>query len=200
MLTGFLIFLAPVSCAAGINLFAGLGSDFHSPTATVVLVTGGGAAIASGIGSLFGGYLADRVRRSVLYVGAGLLIGCCSLALAIAPHTQTGFAIGVIIYNGIAGVCYAAFTALGLELVGSGNATAATQLGLFAAATNGAISYMTWFDGQGYRLGGVRGLLLVDGLAAVGAGIPLLVFVGRRMQPTRAVIDAQTSSAGGFSS
>ena len=56
------------------------------------------------------------------------------------------------------------------------NPTAATQLGLFAAA-NAAVVYMTWADGQGFRLFGIRGLFLVDGLAALGAAIPLLLFL-----------------------
>ncbi len=51
------------------------------------------------------------------------------------------------------------------------------QDGIFAAAANGAITYMTWFDGQGYRLWGIRGLFLVDGGAIVGAGLVLLAFV-----------------------
>jgi hypothetical protein len=77
-------------------------------------------------------------------------------------------------------VTYAAFTALELQLTGKNNPTAATQLALFAASTNGAITYMTWFDGQGYRLHGVRGLFVADGAAAVITGLALLFFVVRR--------------------
>jgi hypothetical protein len=77
------------------------------------------------------------------------------------------FTVGVLTYNAIAGVCYAAFNALGLELVGSSHPVAATQPGLFSAATNAAIAYMTWFDGRGYHLRGVTGLLLVDGVASI---------------------------------
>jgi hypothetical protein len=61
-----------------------------------------------------------------------------------------------------------------------GNPTAATQLGLFAAATNGAIVYMTWTDGQGYRLFGIRGLFLVDGFAWILASAGLMIFLRRR--------------------
>lgn len=177
VLTGFLLFLAPASCVAAINLFAGLGNDFHTGSQQVVWMTGAGAAAASAIGSVFGGYLADRVDRGVLYLTGGAAAGLCALALGLTVHVQATFVTGVLVYNAVAGVCYAAFTALCLQLVGVRNATAATQLGLFAAATNGAIVYMTWADGQGYRLGGVRGLFLVDGLASIGAAIPLLLFL-----------------------
>jgi hypothetical protein len=35
---------------------------------------------------------------------------------------------------------------------------------LAIALQSGAIVYMTWGDGQGFRMFGIRGLLLVDGL------------------------------------
>jgi MFS transporter, PAT family, beta-lactamase induction signal transducer AmpG len=188
VLTGFLLFLAPASCVAAINLFAGLGPEFHTSQQWVVWITGAGAALTSATGSILGGYVADRVDRGVLYMGGGLLAGLCALLLALTPHTQAAFIAGVLAYTFIAGVCYAAFTALGLQLVGIRNPTAATQLGLFAAAANCAVVYMTWMDGQGFRMFDTRGLLLVDGLAAVGAAIPLLVFLrSRRMKASLAL-------------
>ena len=177
VLTGFLLFLAPASCVAAINLFSGLGNEFHASPQWVVWTTGLGAAITSAIGSVAGGYIADRMDRGVLYMLGGILAGLCALLMALTPHTQVTFAAGVLVYNCIAGVCYAAFSALGLQLTGIGNPTAATQLGLFAAASNAAVVYMTWADGQGFRLFGIRGLLLVDSLAAIGAAIPLLLFL-----------------------
>ena len=52
-----------------------------------------------------------------------------------------------------------------------------------------AIVYMTWADVQGYRMFGVRGLLLVDGLAAVATAIPLLSVAAMRARKNRAVLD-----------
>lgn len=190
VLTGFLLFLAPVSCVAAINLFSGVGKEFHASPQWVVWTTGAGAAITSAIGSVFGGYIADRVDRGLLYISGGTVAGLCALWMAAAPHTQTTFTIGVLVYNCVAGVCYAAFSALGLQLVGIRNPTAATQLALFAASTNGAIVYMTWADGQGFRLFGIRGLLLVDGLAAMTAAIPLLLFLRWRAMRSIATLDA----------
>jgi len=61
--------------------------------------------------------------------------------------------------------------------VGKDNPVASTVLGLFAAAANGAIVYMTWLDGVGYRFFGASGLLCVDaGMSLLGA-IPLLLLV-----------------------
>lgn len=187
VLSGFVLFLAPASCVAAINLFAGLGNEFRANPQSVVWITGAGAAIASALGSVVGGYIADRVDRGVLYLTAGMVAGSCALLMAFTPHTQTAFLAGVLAYNCAAGFDYAGFSALTLQLVGVRNPTAATQLALFAAAANGAIVYMTWIDGQGFRFFGVRGLLLVDGLAAIGAGIPLLLFWRWRARKTAGV-------------
>ncbi|MGA2882313.1 MAG: MFS transporter [Bryobacteraceae bacterium] len=189
VLTGFLLFLAPVSCVAAINLFAGLGNEFHVSTQWVVWTTGAGAAVTSAIGSIVGGYIADRVDRGVLYIAGGTLAGLCALWMAATPHTQVTFTAGVLAYNCLAGVSYAAFSALGLQLVGIRNPTAATQLALFAAASNGAIVYMTWADGQGFRMFGIRGLLLVDGLASMAAAIPLLLFLRWRATKSSSELD-----------
>jgi predicted MFS family arabinose efflux permease len=186
---GYLLFLAPASCVAAINLFAGLGKDFHAGEQRVVWVTGAGVAISSAIGSIAGGYIADRMNRGVLYMLGGAAAGLCALTMAFTLHTQAAFTAGVLVYNGLAGICYAAFTALSLQLVGPNNPTAATQLGLFAACSNAAVVYMTWADGQGYRLFAVRGLFLVDGLAAIGAAIPLLLILRSRAKRTSASID-----------
>lgn len=189
VLTGFLLFLAPASCVAAINLFAGMGSNFQASPQLVAWSTGAGAAIAAVAGSVFGGYLADRVDRGVLYMSGGILAGLCALLMASTPHTQAVFTAGVLAYNCVAGVCYAAFSALSLQLVGTGNPAAATQLSLFCCASNAAIDYMTWADGQGYRMFGIRGLFLVDGLAAIGAAIPLLLFLQWRARKNRVPLE-----------
>lgn len=195
VLMGFLLFLAPASCVAAINLFAGLGNEFHASSQTVVWTTGAGAAIASALGAVFGGYIADRMDRGVLYLGGGIVAGLCALLMALTPHTQGAFTVGVLAYNCVAGVCYAGFSALTLQLVGVRNPTAATQLALFAAAANGAIVYMTWADGQGFRLFGIRGLLLVDAMAAIGAAIPLLLFWQWSARRTSLAVDAPNGPA-----
>ncbi len=182
VLTGFCLFLVPASAEAAINLFSGMGNDFHTSATTVVWVTGAGCAITTSVGALLGGYAANRISRGYLYLGAGLVTSFVSVAMALSPHTPAVFILGVLIYNGIAGVAYAAFNALGFQLVGQESPVASTQLGLFAAATNFAIVYMTWADGQGFKHFGVRGLLLTDGLASMISASLLLYLLGSRLK------------------
>ncbi len=186
-LVGFALFLAPVGAAAGINLFSGMGADFHVSEHVVVLVTGAGCAIATSIGALLGGYAANRVSRGYLYLGAAAAIAAVSLTLALTGHTLAAFVAGALIYNALTGVVYASFNALGFQLVGRESAVASTQLGLFTAAINAAVVYMTWADGKGYKHFGVRGLFLVDGLASAVALVPLLLLVRRQLRRERTV-------------
>jgi MFS family permease len=180
-LTGFAIFLAPASAEAAINLFSGMGPDFHTAATTVIWVTGAGCAVTASLGALVGGHLADRLPRGILYVSAGMITAVMTLAMAFAPRVPAVFIAGALFYNGMAGVVYAAFNAVGYQIVGRKTAVASTQLGLFSASTNFAIVYMTWADGQGFKHFGTRGLLLTDGLASLLAGALLLVFLGRRL-------------------
>lgn len=174
-LVGFALFLAPVGAAAATNLFAGLGKDFRTSEHVVVLVTGGGCAIATAIGSLVGGYIANRANRGYLYLSGAAGIVIVSLTLALTGHTMAAFIAGALIYNGLTGSVYAAFNALCFQLVGNDSAVASTQLALFTAAINAAVVYMTWADGLGYKQFGVRGLFLVDALASAVAIVPLLL-------------------------
>lgn len=185
-LAGFALFLAPVGACAGINLFAGLGPDFHVSESVVVLVTGAGAAIATSVGALAGGYAANHVNRGYLYLGAGCGIIAVSLTLALTGHTFAAFLAGVLIYNALTGIVYASFNALAFQLVGRESAVASTQLALFTAAINAAVVYMTWADGRGFRHFGVRGLFLVDALASAAAMVPLLLLVRRQLGQSQA--------------
>ena len=181
VLTGFAVFLVPASAEAAINLFSGMGADFHTSAATVVWVTGAGCAITTSLGALMGGYAANHFSRGRLYLGAGLATSFVALAMALAPHTPLNYILGALIYNGLAGIAYAAFNAFGYELVGQKSAVASTQLGLFSASTNLAIVYMTWADGQGFKHFGASGLLLTDSLAAMITAIALLILFRKRL-------------------
>ncbi|MGH9354074.1 MAG: hypothetical protein ACRD2G_18245, partial [Terriglobia bacterium] len=90
-LTGFALFLAPASAEAAINLFSGMGKDFHTGEQTVIWVTGAGCAVTASVGALLGGYAANRVSRGYLYLAAGMATGLFTLGLAFSPHTPMAF-------------------------------------------------------------------------------------------------------------
>ena len=74
---GFILFLSPAAAVAAINLFSGLGNDFHTSEPMVIAVTGAGCAITASIGSLLGGFAAGRLPRGYVYLSAGIAAGIC---------------------------------------------------------------------------------------------------------------------------
>jgi len=125
-------------------------------------------------GSLFGGWLCDRIPRRVAYALAAILSALCSAGMMFAPLSQPVFAIGVSLYLTAQGVSYAAYSALSLELIGPGGRSATTRYTLYNAAVNIPLVYMTWIDGRGYKLWGARGLMATDCFSNV---ISVAIFV-----------------------
>jgi hypothetical protein len=91
----------------------------------------------------------------------------------------------------VAGFCFAAFSAVVLEIIGKVDGAAATQYTLFDAAGNLATSYLAWMDGLGYEYfrshhhAASSGMLLTDAAmnvagAAALALMMLFVFARRR--------------------
>ena len=172
-LLGFALLLSPAAGTAAGVLVSGLGRDFHATESMVIWVTGIGQALAISLGALAGGWLADRFPRAYVYLFAGLFSAATAIATALLPHTALVFIVSTLTYSAIVGAIFAAYNTLALQLTGS-SPVAATQLGLFAAAINLNVNYMTRADGLGYRLSGVRGLFLVDGLVSLLFLLPLL--------------------------
>ena len=187
---GLILFLAPASSVAAINLFSGLGNDFGLSPRKTIWITGTGCAAAAALGSVLCGYILNKSDRVRIYLSCGLFAALCSFAMAFAPQKPITFAVGVLAYNFVAGAAYASFNALSLALVSDNIDSASSQLGVFSAASNLAIVYMTWLDGMGYRYFSAPGLLVVDASASVLAVVTVsylrtrfLVQKGKRAQP-----------------
>jgi MFS family permease len=178
-LSGLAILLCPLGAAAAANLFSGIEIDYHASNHTVVWITGFGGGLFTAIGSLAGGFVADRIPRRVAYALAALVSSACAIGMLIAPLTPLTFAIGASLYLITMGLSFATYQALTLELVGPPGRSAATRQSLYAAAGNAPVMYMTWLDGQGYRGFGTRGLLGTDALSNIIAS-SLVLFVVRR--------------------
>lgn len=190
---GFLYFLCPLGAGAASNLFSGIGVDYHAPMQMVIWVTGFGGALFTVIGAVVGGHLCDHMDRRNGYLLSGAVSAVASGAMMLAPISPVVFAVGASAYLVGAGFCYGAFNALALELTDGEPFTAGARLSLFNAAANGPVAYMTWLDGQGDRLWGVRGLLGVDtagnivGLVGLGLVMRWLLARWRRAERDTAV-------------
>jgi MFS family permease len=144
--TGLLICLAPVGCQALSNLFSGIAAHYQADEFVVTFSQGVGGGVASAVGAILGGYLADRMSRRVAYAVSGGLTALCALAMAAAPLTPLTYTWGTFTYLFAGGIAFATWAGMVLEMVGQSAATA-TKYALFNASANLAISYVTFLDG-----------------------------------------------------
>jgi predicted MFS family arabinose efflux permease len=151
--TGMILCLSPVGTGAMANLFSALAMDYSGdPIARermVILANGVTAGLVSALGALVGGHVAGRMNRRFAYVLFGAVMALAAMGMMIGPANPTAFTMGCMAYYFANGLCYAAFYAFVLEMIGKG-ASVTTRLALFVGASNLAISYVTWLDGEGY--------------------------------------------------
>jgi MFS transporter, PAT family, beta-lactamase induction signal transducer AmpG len=173
---GLVFFLSPVGSAAITNLISSVGPDYHASDAQVAWVSGIAGGLLSALGCMLGGFICDRMSRMTAYALAGLLSAVFSAWMALgkaSPFTYTG---GYAGYALSAGIAYAAFTSLELEVLGKRRHAAGTAYSLLGSSGNLPISYMTWIDGAAYKRSGARGLMGADALANGVGALLLLVF------------------------
>jgi MFS family permease len=198
--TGLVICLAPVGTGAATKLFGKLASDYIGDAGArehaVELVNGVMGGIAAAAGCLVGGYLSDRMNRRLLYVIGGLLCAASAVAMGLAPANATTYAAGCLAYQFLAGVCFAAFAAFVLEMIGHGPGVT-TKYQLFVGASNVAIGVVATLDGFGEGWGARvfrgepfaarLGVLGTDALAAcVGAAVITAMVFSLRRRPVAA--------------
>jgi PAT family beta-lactamase induction signal transducer AmpG len=175
---GLLFFLSPVGSAAIANLISSVGPDYHASDAQVAWVSGIAGGLLSALGCMLGGFICDRMSRMAAYALAGLLSAVFSAWMALGKASPLTYTWGYAGYALSAGIAYAAFTALELEVLGKRPHAAGTAYSLLGSSGNLPISYMTWVDGAAYKRAGARGLMGIDALANGVGALLLLVFAG----------------------
>jgi PAT family beta-lactamase induction signal transducer AmpG len=97
--------------------------------------------------------------------------------MAFGARTATVFFAGVTLYNLLAGVNYAAASAVAFDIMGIDNPLAATQYAMLMAACNVAISTVIWGDSRGYKAHGATGALLADAAFSLITGAIMLTVI-----------------------
>jgi PAT family beta-lactamase induction signal transducer AmpG len=174
--TGLLFCLSPVGTVALTNLLSAMASDYGASGNMVALVNGYGGGFVTAAGALITGFLIDHVDKRKVYLAAGVLTTICCTGMALAPMNTTTYIVGSLCYLLIAGLAYAAFSAVVYEIVGTAGNTASTLYSVFPAAGNQAIAYTLALDGIGNHRWGTRGLLCTDAaLNMIGVALLLLL-------------------------
>jgi MFS family permease len=176
-LAGILLCLSPVGTAALVNAMSGqLAKDYGASEWLNGLVNGPATAVLTAVGAAVCGVMCSRFDRRAMYLMSGALTAASALAMAVFPMDDITFAWGVMLYQLVAGFCYAAFTATVLESIGTAGKAASTQYALFASAGNAAISYTQLVDSHLHTARfGARGMLGAD-TALNLAGVAVLGF------------------------
>jgi MFS family permease len=181
-----LVFALPLGSGGAANLFTGIAHEWRVDAGLLAAITFG-SAIATGFGSLAGGYICDRFDRKAAYVAFGVLVGATAAVAAIAPKTPAWFVLFGLAYNAALGMAYAAYAAANLEAIGRG--AAATKYTLFASVANIPVTLMPLADGWADTRAGASAMLWLEfGVAlAAAACFALVAFVSR---PKRALATA----------
>ena len=173
---GLVFFLSPIGAGALLNLFSAVAREYHASPLQVIWVVAL-AGVLTPVGAVVGGFVCDRFDRWRVYPMTGLLAAAAAASMAAAPLSPVTYVAGAAAYAVVLGFCYAAFMALGFQLVGADTAASATRFSLFMAAVNVPIVYMTRLDGWGFTHFGVRGMLLVDAASNALFGIAFALLV-----------------------
>jgi MFS family permease len=171
---GLLICFLPIGSGAAGNLFPLFANEWGASANDVAATSGALSGLLSAFGCMVGGHFCDRMDRKLAYALFGIIMSICAVLMAWAPHNLNMYYVFVLSYGFIAGLCYAAFTAVTLEAIGTG--AAATKYSIFASLSNTPIAYMGILNSFFFEKSGSNAGLYSD--AAMGlAGVLVFLLV-----------------------
>ena len=172
-------------CSGGmIGLLPELARDYGVNGSGVAWINGVAGAVLTTLGALAVSLIPVRVRASVAFLIAGLANAASLALLAIGPLRPLVYYISTVFFLFTIGACYALFTGVSLEFLGSSGKSGSTRYAIINSLGNLPVAYMSWVDGRGYALWGPRGMPAADAvLSIVGATLLLTHFLFNRRKP-----------------
>jgi MFS transporter, PAT family, beta-lactamase induction signal transducer AmpG len=171
----------PMGSGAAVGLLTGVARDYGVNGEHVAWMNGLGGALLMGAGSLAATTIPARMRASVAYMMICLLNAATLGVLWLGPQLPGTYYLGVTLYLFTIGTCYAMFTAVVLEFMGSSGKTGSGRYSIINSLGNVPVLYMVLLDGWGKDRWGPRGLAGTEAVVgAVGAAILLAYFLMRK--------------------
>jgi MFS transporter, PAT family, beta-lactamase induction signal transducer AmpG len=169
-------------CSGGmLGLLPELARDYGVSGSGVAWMNGVAGAVLTTLGALAVALIPVRVRASVAFLIAGLANAASLAILAIGPLRPMVYYISTVLFLFTIGACYALFTGVSLEFLGSSGKSGSTRYAIINSLGNLPVAYMSWADGRGYAHWGPRGMPAADAvLSTVGASLLLAHFVFSR--------------------
>ncbi len=169
-----LICFLPIGSGAAGGLFPLFANEWGASANDVAATSGALSGLLSAVGCMVGGFFCDRLDRKTAYAIFGIIMSACAALMALAPHTLNMYYVFVLGYGFINGLCFAAYTAVTLEAIGTG--AAATKFSIYSSLSNVPIAYMGILNGYFYDKFGSNAGLFND--AAMGiAGVVFFVLM-----------------------
>ncbi len=156
-----LLLLSPLGTGAAQSLLPAIASHYGVGPAGVLWFNGVSGGVVLALGSLCGALIPSNWDRRLTYAGAGLANALASLVL-LAGNKPAIYLAGTMCYLATEGLCWARFTALQVEIVGSDTHDASTVFSALNGIGTLPIVYMIKLDGVGFQKYGTHGLLWVD--------------------------------------
>ncbi len=173
-----LLLIFPMCSGAAIGLLPGVAQDYHVTGQQMAWINGIGGALLTAAGALAATLIPARIRASVAYLSVGLINEATIAILWLAPLSPFTYYAGVTLYLFTIGACYALFTAVVLEFLGSSGKSGSGRYSVINGLGNLPVLYMTTVDGAGGKLWGARGLAGTDAVVGgIGAAILLTYFL-----------------------
>jgi PAT family beta-lactamase induction signal transducer AmpG len=171
----------PMCSGSMLGLLPELARDYGVGGQAVAWINGLGGALLTAMGALAASLIPVRIRASVAYLLAGLVNAAALAILAIGPLRPVIYFAGTVLFLFTIGACYALFTGVSLEFLGSSGKSGSTRYAIINSLGNLPVAYMAWIDGRGYALWGPRAMPATDAVVStVGAAILLAHFIFSR--------------------
>lgn len=167
------LFITPIGIGGSANLWSSVAFNWDVNADNIAIVVGVLSAIASVIGCVIGGWVADCLGRWWAFFGAGSIMAGITLLMAISPNIPIMFNTGVLLYAVSTGMAYAAFSAVVLHVIGKG--AASTKYALLSSFGNIAPVYMTAINGWVYDGYGIQMMLLSETVLGLSF---VIIFLG----------------------
>jgi PAT family beta-lactamase induction signal transducer AmpG len=176
-----LVMLFPMCSGSMIQILPGLAAYYHISGGQVAWINGVGAALLNVAGALSVALIPARVRAPVAYLTMGLVNAATLAVLWLGPLKPMVYLAGAVLFLFTIGACYALFTAVVLEFLGSSGKSGSSRYSIINSLGNVPVAYMAWIDGSCAGKWGARAASGADVvLSTIGASILLAYFLSRR--------------------
>ena len=172
-----LIMLFPMGSGTAIGLLPGVASDYGVSASQVAWMNGLSGAALTTLGALAVTLIPTRVRAPAAYLIASLINEASLAVLWLGPLHPATYFTGAALFLLTVGACYALFTAVVLEFLGSSGKSGGTRYSIINSLGNVPVVYMAAVDAFGAAKWGTRGMTGADVIVGGIGGAALLIYI-----------------------